>query len=94
MSSTFKEQLAVQALFSNAISTGKIRIRQRDVDVYYMQVRLADGVYVTLNQFDFNADPNDAAKEVVPVPLPAAEPVAEVEEELPNNVVRFKPAAK
>lgn len=94
MSNTFKEQLAVQALLSNALDTGKLRIRQRDTDVFYMQVKIADSVYVTLNQFDFNANPNDAAKEVVPVPLPVAEPVAEVEEELPTNVVRFKPATK
>lgn len=91
--SSVKEIIAINRLLEGALAGGTLRVGRRSPDIFYLQAMVADGTYVTINVFDFNAIPGEQAKEVVPAPPVATEAVAE-QEEAPTNVVPFRPTSK
>lgn len=89
---SLKAKIAITALITGALAQGRLRVEQKDPDVFHLQAQVAAGTYVTINVLDFNAVPAEGSKQVVPVEKPTEEVVEEVIEN--TNVVPFKPAAR
>lgn len=89
---TVKMKIAINALLSGAMATGKLRVRQKGPDLFHLQAEVSAGTFVTINAFDFNATaPLEDNRQVE-----TTTNTGNVEEEIstPENVVPFKPLRK
>lgn len=86
---TIKEEMAIQMLISRALHFKSIRVKRKSDDVFILQAKVAEGSWITLQTLDLNAAPVQENKMAVPEIPPTTE-----EQEVPQNVVQFKPKGK